>query len=142
MNEAWDIAVKAHKGQRDKAGIPYIFHPIAVASTFVDERLRIVALLHDVLEDTDITEEYLRERFDTEIVGAVVALTRKENESYQDFILRLSDNKMAREVKKADIKHNLSKAEVYHPENPIRQRQHEKRVKRYQDALAFLNKSF
>lgn len=104
---AIEIALKGHAGQEDKAGMPYILHPLAVANKVKSVDEKIVAILHDVLEDTDITEDTLRERFGGEIVDAIVALTRKRRESYKKFVMRVSENKLATAVKIADMEHNM-----------------------------------
>lgn len=97
-----------HHGQYDKIGAPYILHPIFVADQMDTEDETIVALLHDVLEDTPITLNDLRNRgYLDEIVAAIDALTRRTGETYSAYIERLSNNKLARRVKIADLQHNL-----------------------------------
>jgi len=105
--KAMSIAYDAHNRQYDKCGIPYIYHPIIVAEQMKDEKSIIVALLHDVVEDTDISLEYLSSIFDTEIINAIDAITRRDNEKYFDYIKRVKQNNIARKVKIADIKHNM-----------------------------------
>lgn len=104
---ASQICVDYHYGQVDKAGNPYYLHPFAVASKCKDEKEIIVALLHDILEDTDFSEISILFHFGQEIFDAVKAITRIEGEKYSDFILRVSKNPIAKEVKKKDIEHNL-----------------------------------
>lgn len=107
VNKAINIMFEAHKNQKDKSGIPYVFHPFHLAEQMTNEDATIVALLHDTIEDTDITEEYLRKQgFKPEIIDAVVLLTRKKDENYFDYINRVKGNSIAREVKIADLKHN------------------------------------
>lgn len=106
------IAIKAHSGQirtiGDDKGKPYIIHPERIAARFDDEILQSVAWLHDVIEDTSITEGRLWGRgIPAEIVHAVVALTRRKNENYFYFILRVKKNEYARQVKIADIHDNI-----------------------------------
>lgn len=101
------FALVAHDGQTDKGGEPYIWHPIRVALNFDKSALRAVALLHDVLEDTDATEEKLRGLFGDSITDAVVALTKKPDQDYQDFIRQCADNPDARLVKLADLTDNM-----------------------------------
>lgn len=106
---ALEIATKAHKGQVDKAGEDYINHPLRVAKSLQNENEIVVALLHDTIEDTFITAEYLlNSGFSKEIVNAVLALTRRKDESYDDFIIRCKENKIAKKVKIADILDNLN----------------------------------
>jgi (p)ppGpp synthase/HD superfamily hydrolase len=108
FTKAFDIAVFYHAGQKDKAGKPYILHPLAVAlkSETLDEQ--IVAILHDVVEDTVYTEEMLRHDFPEYIADAVMAMTRRKGEIYADFVLRAKENPIARKVKMYDMEHNMS----------------------------------
>lgn len=105
---AYYIASKAHEGQTDKAGKDYFLHPRRVADKFSDYTLKTIAILHDTLEDTWVTEELLRKLFPGFICDAVVALTRKSDESYGEYIKRLSCNPGARKVKIADLEDNLN----------------------------------
>lgn len=105
---AYYIASKAHEGQTDKAGKDYFLHPRRVADKFSDYTLKTIAILHDTLEDTWVTEELLRKLFPGFICDAVVALTRKSDESYGEYIKRLSYNPGARKVKIADLEDNLN----------------------------------
>lgn len=107
LREAITMAALAHEGQTDKSGAPYIFHPIRVASTFSDDLLQTISVLHDVVEDTSITLSDLGAHFPQSVVNAVDALTRREGESYKDFIRRVALNPSARKVKIADIRDNL-----------------------------------
>ncbi len=103
-----EIAMKAHAGQYRRDGItPYIDHPIAVAMNFDDPILKSIAYLHDVLEDSNITVKYLDEQgLPVIVVGAVIFLTRKKDESYLDYILKVKKHPYATLVKIADINHN------------------------------------
>ena len=103
--KAMDIAYTKHTGQIDKSGVPYIFHPIILAETMTDEVTTIVALLHDVLEDSDIKLSDLA-CFGDEVTEALSLLTRSSSDDYYDYIERLSTNDIARKVKLADLKHN------------------------------------
>lgn len=103
------IAAQAHAGQKRKfeeSNLPYIIHPQRVAAS-VEDKLKPIAWLHDTLEDTPLTETYLREYFSGNIVDAVVDLTRKKGENYFDFIMRIMQNEQAMFVKIADIEDNL-----------------------------------
>ena len=107
-DKALQIAVRAHKGQKDKAGHDYILHPIRVSERCDDPRAKIVALLHDTIEDTDVTADYLREEgFTEEIVEAVLAVTRREGEEYNDYVRRAAQNELGRMVKRADLEDNM-----------------------------------
>ena len=100
------IAYKAHEGQTDKAGVPYIFHPIHIAEQMDSEESCVVALLHDVIEDSDITLEILSKYFNDDIITALRVLTKKENDDYLMYIKRVKTNKLATKVKMKDLEHN------------------------------------
>lgn len=105
--KAVNIAYKAHEGQIDKSGIPYIFHPMHLADQMITEDTCVVAILHDVLEDTDVTyEELSKEGFTKEQLEAVKLLTHSSDVPYLDYVRNLKDNPIARTVKLADLKHN------------------------------------
>jgi (p)ppGpp synthase/HD superfamily hydrolase len=101
------VATKAHAGQTDKAGMPYMDHPRRVAEQLKDNDLKIIAYLHDVVEDTEITLTDVQEMFGSEIAVEVEALTKRENEPYAAFIQRVAPRQRARKVKIADLKDNL-----------------------------------
>ncbi|MBR3257461.1 MAG: hypothetical protein IKF96_00570 [Eggerthellaceae bacterium] len=102
------LAFKAHAGAVDKAGAPYIEHPKAVAARVDGDAAKAVAWAHDVLEDTSTTVEDLREEGLTEeVIDGIVAMTRREGEDYLDFVRRAKANPLARQVKLADIIHNM-----------------------------------
>ncbi|MBQ9285630.1 MAG: HD domain-containing protein [Bacteroidaceae bacterium] len=102
------IAVEAHKGQKDKSGEDYVLHPIRVAEKCKSINAKVVALLHDTIEDTDVTPDYLREQgFQEEIIEGVLSVTKQEGESYEDFVRRASENTLGREVKRADLEDNM-----------------------------------
>lgn len=101
------IMYEAHKDQLDKSGVPYVFHPWHVAEQMVTEESCAAALLHDVIEDTDITAEYLRaEGISEEVVRAVLLLTHDDAEPYLEYVARIKDDPIARAVKLADLAHN------------------------------------
>ena len=111
-NELYDLAlktaIKAHEGQKDKSGREYIMHPIRVAESCSDPRAKIVALLHDTIEDTEVTTEYLREEgFPEEIINGILSVTKRDGESYEDFVRRAAENEIGRVVKKADLEDNM-----------------------------------
>lgn len=108
LEKALNLATRAHKGQTDKSGAPYIFHSIRVANRCSTDEERIVALLHDTIEDTDITPEYLlSEGFPQSIVDAVLSVTRNEEENYEDFVKRSHLNPIGRQVKLHDLEDNM-----------------------------------
>ena len=111
-NELYDLALKiaiqAHRGQKDKSGREYVMHPIRVAERCKDPRAKIVALLHDTIEDTEVTAEYLLgEGFPEEIVNGILSVTKREGETYDDFVSRAATNSIGREVKIADLEDNM-----------------------------------
>lgn len=109
IEEAIQIAISAHKGQVDKAGQPYILHPLRVMMRMDTEDDRVVAVLHDVLEDSDWTPSKLEEAgVSQDILAALEHLTRaKDNESYDQFITRVMKNPTAMRIKKADLLDNM-----------------------------------
>ncbi len=107
INKALKLVFEAHAGQFDKSGLPYVLHPIVVASQMTDITSTAVALLHDVIEDTKYTaDDLLALGFSKEVVDAVVLLTHSSDEPYMDYINRIKQNPVARAVKLADLKHN------------------------------------
>lgn len=113
LNKAVKIAVMAHSGQLDKGGEPYIFHPFRVALNCETLDEKIVAMLHDTVEDTEITIEYLvDEGFSRDITEAVDSLTRRSGEDYMDFIRRISENRLAATVKLHDLADNMDESRL------------------------------
>jgi len=112
LAHAKEIATKAHEGQVDKGGSPYINHPIWVSNYVEGEIEKITAMLHDVVEDTPWTIEDLRkEGFGEDILAAVDLLTRREGQVYLDYVRGAKINPIARAVKLADLAHHLHRAE-------------------------------
>lgn len=108
LEKAQRIAVEAHAGQVDRAGKPYIFHPLRVCCRCFTDEEKIVALLHDTIEDTELTaEDLLSEGFPRNIVDAVLSVSRNEDESYEDFVKRTSLNPLGRAVKLHDLEDNM-----------------------------------
>ena len=104
---ALKVSFEAHKDQVDHSGTPYIYHPYHLAEQMTDETTTCIALLHDVVEDTDITLAQLREMgFPDIVVEAVGVLTREHGVPYQEYIKRVKSNPLARIVKLADLEHN------------------------------------
>ena len=110
--KAMIIAYEAHKNQVDKSGVPYIYHPIHVAEQMDTENECIIALLHDVDEDTNVTFKQLEEVFSKEIIDILKLLTREENIEYDEYIKRIKNNSIACKVKIADLTHNLDKTRL------------------------------
>ena len=108
VEDAIGLAVQAHHGQTDKYGQPYILHVLGVAGRCRSVEEKIVAFLHDVVEDTDHTFDDLRQLgFSERIIEAVECLTRRKGESYDAFVERIAPNPLARAVKLADLEDNM-----------------------------------
>lgn len=116
LNKAIEIAARAHAGQVDKAGEPYILHPLRIMLTRKIELERICAVLHDVIEDTDITLDALRkEGFHEDVITVLDCLTKRDNEEYDAFIDRILKNETASRVKLADLHDNMDLARIQNP---------------------------
>lgn len=123
LDKAALICVTKHAGQRDKAGCAYFQHPMRVAMHCRTDEEKMVALLHDTIEDTDVTAEYLlAEGFPQAIVNAVLSVTKREGESYEDFVDRAKRNPLGRIVKLRDLEDNLNilRLETLSPDMPAR----------------------
>lgn len=109
-NEALELATIMHKGQiRENSGEDYIIHPIAVADKFNDADHKIVAVLHDTVEDTKLTLDDLRDlKLRPDLIHVIDLLTHKPDQTYLDYLLCMQDVSMAREIKIEDLNHNLS----------------------------------
>lgn len=133
LSKAIIIVTEAHLGQVDKGGEAYILHPLRVMMSLKDYEHKIVAVLHDVLEDTSLSSEDLRlEGFSEKIIDALIHLTRRKNESYEEFIERVIKNPIATAVKLADIKDNMDLSRLENPkeEDYIRLEKYERAKKR------------
>ncbi|MCH5319851.1 MAG: GTP pyrophosphokinase [Paramuribaculum sp.] len=109
LDRAAYLCVTKHSGQRDKMGCAYFQHPMRVAMKCEKDEEKIVALLHDTLEDTDVTREFLLEQgFPEEIIEAIESVTRRPEEDYFDFIKRAKQNHIGRVVKIHDLEDNLN----------------------------------
>lgn len=109
IEKSLEIALKAYAGQTDKAGKTYILHPLRLMAKMETEEEMSVALLHDVIEDSDYTAENLLENgIPANVVNAVQYLTKNAGENYDAFIKRVLQNKLAAKVKKADIEDNIN----------------------------------
>lgn len=135
--KAMEICYRAHAGQLDKGGMPYVFHPLHVAEQMEDEYSTCVALLHDTVEDGGIELSELYEAdFPEEIVRTVDILTRREDEPYMEYIERLQENSLAVKVKLADLNHNSDMSRL----NIITKWDMERKEK-YEKAIAVLKGS-
>ena len=135
INTALTIATKAHEGQVDKAGVDYIQHPLYVASQVKTEQEKAIALLHDVLEDSDITvADLLAYGLSNKVVTAVQTLTKKKGQSYQEYLEKVKSNNLARVVKLADLKHNSDLSRLKSVTNTDYDR-----VEKYKNAIRYLS---
>lgn len=136
LSKAIKTATELHAGQLDKGGNPYILHPLRVMLKMHDNTSRIIAVLHDVLEDTPFSVHDAEEsEFSEVIIEALKAISRKKDESYMDFIRRCKQNELARKVKIADIEDNMDLSRIQNPKD-----EDYKRVKKYEKAWRELNK--
>ena len=130
------IAQEAHRGQMDKGGNPYIEHPLHVASQVETLELKMIAVLHDTLEDSSLTAEDLKEAGLPEaVVEAIAVLTHIDGneEAYLNYIRRVAGNQLAARVKKEDLKHNMDMSRIKNPTEKDR-----KRCAKYKKALLLL----
>jgi hypothetical protein len=138
LEKALEIAARAHAGQRDKSGFPYILHPLRVMQRVTGEAAQIVAILHDVVEDTAVTVADLGlAGFSPEILEAVHCVTHLRDDPYADYVIRCSKNPLARQVKLADLEDNslLSRAML----RPEREAADLARFRRYTLSYKFLS---
>lgn len=131
--KAMNIAYNAHIGQVDKSGVPYIYHPIHLAEQMETEEECIVALLHDTVEDTNVTFEDLEKEFSSTIIDAVKLLTHDEATPYTEYVKNIKENPMAKKVKLADLRHNSDMTR----KEEITDRDR-KRNERYKEAIKIL----
>ncbi len=133
--KAMKFCFQAHKEQTDKSGIPYVFHPIHLAEQMKDEDTTVVALLHDVIEDTDYTLEDLAEMgFNERVIEAIALMTHPEDVPYMDYVAKIKNNPIAKAVKLADLAHNsdITRMDVVDEKAKAR-------VEKYAKAIALLN---
>lgn len=137
LNSAINIATKAHQGQFDKAGKPYILHPLRLMLRLETEPEMMVAVMHDVVEDSNITLIDLEgSGFPAEVIAAIDCLTKRDGEDYDSFIARVAKNSLARKVKIEDIKDNLDLTRLKTLSEKDLQR-----VQKYHRALSLLESS-
>ena len=135
LERAIEIAVEAHKGQVDKGGSPYILHPLRVMMSVNGESEKIVAVLHDVVEDSDWTfKALLAEGFSIEVIEALKSVTKEsEDEDYDLFVQRAMRNHIGRKVKIADLRDNLDVTRI-----PDIREKDLQRINKYKKALKIL----
>lgn len=133
--KAMKLSFEAHKNQVDKGGMPYIYHPFHLAEQMNTEETVIVALLHDVVEDTVYTlQDIASMGFPQSVIDALKLLTHEKSTPYMDYIIKIKENPIAAAVKAADLRHNsdISRLAVVDDKAV-------KRIQKYKDAIALLN---
>ncbi len=131
---ALKLCFEAHKDQVDKGGMPYVFHPFHLAEQMPDEKTTIVALLHDVIEDTDKTIDDLRALgFDDDVLTAISLMTHRADVPYPEYVAAMRSNEIAKTVKLADLRHNsdLTRLEIVTKKD-------QKRAEKYRKAIKLL----
>ena len=134
--KAMKISFEAHKNQTDKNGMPYIYHPVHLAEQMCDEESICVALLHDVVEDTDVTFEQLEsEGFTKSIIDALKLMTHDDDTPYMDYVRLIKTNSIATTVKLADLRHNsdLTRLDIVDEKALAR-------AEKYKEAIEMLSK--
>ena len=134
---ALKLCFEAHKDQIDKSGMPYVFHPFHLAEQMADENTTIVALLHDVIEDTEYTLDDLRKfGFAEDVLSAISLMTHADDVPYMEYVVKIKTNPIAKAVKLADLKHNSDMSRL----DRITQTD-EERAKKYKHAIELLENS-
>lgn len=135
VQKALNLAIKAHEGQVDKGGLPYINHPVYLALQMNTDEEKAVALLHDVLEDSEYLYEDIISEVGEEIAICIKYLTRKNHEDYFKYIDRIKNsNKIVIKIKIADLKHNSDISRIELPTD-----KDFKRIEKYQKAIQILD---
>lgn len=132
--KAMRLCFEAHKDQTDKGGMPYVFHPFHVAEQMQTEETVIVALLHDVVEDTDYTIDDLRAMgFPEPVTDALTLLTHTKGIPYMEYVAAIKSNPIATAVKLADLRHNSDLSRLDSVDDKAL-----RRVKKYQESIEYL----
>ena len=134
LEKAIALAAFLHVGQEDLAGNPYIMHPMRVMAKVKTYDAMVVAALHDLIEDTDITLDDLKELgFREEIIEAVDAVSKRDGEEYMDYVARAAANPIGLEVKLSDLKDNLDKTRKLPDDERSK-----KKIRKYKKAMAYI----
>jgi len=134
LERAIEIAARTHAGQVDKGGAPYVLHPLRVMLRVAPGAQQIVAVLHDVVEDSEVTFEDLeREGFSAEVISGLRAVTKIEGESYEDFVARAALDPVGKAVKLADLMENSDLSRIAEPSQKDLER-----VAKYGRAIEYL----
>ena len=132
--KALTLCFEAHKEQKDKSGLPYVFHPFHLAEQMTDEATTVVALLHDIVEDTDYTLTDLAAMgFGEAVLDAIALMTHDDDTPYMDYVARIKENPIAKAVKLADLAHNsdITRMDTITEQDLAR-------VEKYRQAMALL----
>lgn len=134
LERAIEIAARRHAGQVDKGGAPYILYPLRVMLRVAPGAQQIVAVLHDVVEDSEVTFEDLeREGFSAEVINGLRAVTKVEGESYEDFVARAALDPVGKAVKLADLMENSDLSRIAEPSQKDLER-----IEKYGRAIRYL----
>lgn len=132
---ALKISFDVHKNQVDKSGMPYVYHPFHLAEQMDDEYTTCVALLHDVVEDTDITLDDLKKKgFPNEVTDAIALMTHDDVVPYLEYVAKIKKNPIATFVKLADLKHNSDLTRLDEVDSKALER-----VEKYRKAIQILS---
>ena len=132
--KALKLCFEAHKEQVDKSGMPYVFHPFHLAEQMQTEETTVVALLHDLVEDTNYTIKDLTSMgFDKNITDAIALMTHADDVEYMDYVREIKNNPIAKAVKLADLKHNSDLSRIENVDQKVLERR-----EKYLKALALL----
>lgn len=135
--KALKLCFDAHKDQIDKNGMPYVFHPFHLAEQMEDEDTTIVALLHDVVEDTEYTIDDLKALgFSDAVIEAIKLMTHDPSVPYMEYVVKIGTNPIAKTVKLADLKHNSDVTRL----DTITEKD-EERVEKYRNAIKLLSEN-
>ena len=131
------ISFNAHKNQIDKSGMPYVYHPYHLAEQMNEEYSTCVALLHDVIEDTDMTLDELKSRgFPDQVIEALSLMTHSDDVPYLDYVRSMKDNLIARKVKLADLAHNSDLSRLEKIDDKALER-----INKYKQAILILERA-
>lgn len=132
--KALKLSFEAHKNQVDKSGMPYVYHPFHLAEQMETEDAVIVALLHDVVEDTNYTIDDIKEiGFSKRVIEALELMTHDKSVPYMDYVAKIKNNPIAKAVKIADLKHNSDLSRLDIVDDKAR-----KKAAKYADAIKLL----
>lgn len=132
--KALRLSFDAHKDQVDKSGIPYVYHPFHLAEQMESEETVTVALLHDVVEDTDYTiEDIIAMGFPKPVTDALALMTHDKAVPYMDYVAKIKTNPIAKAVKLADLRHNSDTSRLEYVDEKVL-----RRIRKYHDAIELL----